>query len=162
MWNIFFIKNVTSFIFAMFNVRYIMIINIANSALVKLWPPVVIVSLIARISSNIFYKSLPRYKLIKRFRFFKWFPTSLQGFSLLRSTSRWRFCWENLWRTLPMISIVIFMSIFLDEHDQFCFISKTTHQIDAVISYRTVVMHWKTGRFIIPCRIKSGEWISCI
>ena len=96
MWNTFFVENISSFIFAMFDVCNIMIVNITNPALIKLWPPVVIVSLITRISSNVFYESLPRNKLIKRFRFFKWFPTSLQGLRNSRPLDGARWSTENL------------------------------------------------------------------
>ena len=77
--NIFLVKNVTSFVFAMFTMCDIIIIDIANSTLMKLWSPVVIVSLITAISRNVFNKRFPRYKLIKRFCFFEWLPASLSG-----------------------------------------------------------------------------------
>ena len=77
--NIFLVKNVTSFVFAMFTMCDIIIIDIANSTLMKLGSPVMIVSLITAISRNVFNKRFPRYKLIKRFCFFEWLPASLSG-----------------------------------------------------------------------------------
>ena len=64
--------------------------------------------------------------------------------------------------TLPIISIIIFMSILLYKYRHFRFIFESLRQIYTIKGDRTVGMNRKTASFIIPCRIKPRKRISCI